>query len=90
MHPAWVAQQEKSGADLARGAMARWPGGQRQFRQMDDAITHTAHFVAADGQHYDLDARYRYQWRAPDGHTVGTDTPTAPTPGSTQLERLPK
>jgi hypothetical protein len=65
-------------------------GEQRQFQQMDDAITNTAHFVAADGQHYDLDARYRYQWRAPDGHTVGTNTSTAPSPGSTQLERLPE
>lgn len=89
-NPAWVAQQEKIGADLASGAMARWRGEQRQFQQMDDAITNTAHFVAPDGQHYDLDATFRYQWRAPDGHTIGTDTPTPPSPDSTQLERLPQ
>lgn len=89
-NPAWAAQQEKLGAELASGAMARWRGEQRQFQQMDDAITNTAHFVAPDGQRYDLDATFRYQWRAPDGHTVGTDTPTAPTPGATQLERVPQ
>ena len=89
-NPAWVAHQEKTGADLARAAMARWQGEQRQFRQMDDAITNTAHFVAPDGQRYDLDARSRYQWRAPDGHTIGTDTPVAPSPGATQLQRVPE
>ncbi len=69
--------------------MARWQGERRQFQQVDDAITDTAHYVAPDGQHYDLDDRPQYQWRTPDGHTVGTDTPTPPSPGSTQLQRLP-
>ena len=85
-NPAWEAHQEQTGADLAKVAMARWQAEQRQFQQMDDAITNTAHFVAPDGQRYDLDATFRYQWRTPDGHTVGTNTPTAPSPGSTQLQ----
>jgi len=89
-NPKWVAEQQEIGARLAKGAMARWQGEQRQFQQMDDAITNTAHFVGPDGQHYDLDATPRYQWRTPDGHTVGTDTPTAPSPGSTQLQRQPQ
>ena len=85
----WTAREQATAQSLANGAMARWRGEQRQFQQVDDAITDTAHYVAPDGQHYDLDDRPRYQWRAPDGHTVGTDTPTPPIPGSTQLERLP-
>jgi hypothetical protein len=86
-NPDWTARQEQLAQQLANGAMARWQGEQRQFQQIDDAITNTAHFVAPDGRRYDLDARPRYQWLAPDGHTVGTDTPTAPSPGSTQLQR---
>jgi PDZ domain-containing protein len=85
----WTARQQSTAESLARGAMARWQGEQRQFQQVDDAITDTAHYAAPDGQHYDLDDRPRYQWRTPDGRTVGTDTPTPPSPGSTRLQRLP-
>ncbi len=85
----WTVREEATAQTLANGAMARWRGEQRQFQQVDDAITDTAHYVAPDGQHYDLDDRPRYQWRTPDGHTVGTDTPMPPSPGSTQLQRLP-
>lgn len=85
----WTAREEATAQSLANGAMARWQGEHRQFQQVDDAITDTAHYVAPDGQHYDLDDRPQYQWRAPDGRTVGTDTPTPPSPGSTQLQRLP-
>ena len=88
-NPEWVAREQQTAHRLDQAAMARWHGEQHQFQQMDDAITNTGHFVGADGQHYDLDARPRYQWRTPDGHTVGTDTPTPPSPGATQLERLP-
>lgn len=84
-NPDWTAQQQRLAQQLAAGAMARWQGEQRQFQQFDDALTNTGHFVAPDGQRYDLDSRPRYQWRTPDGHTVGTDTPTPPTPGATQL-----
>jgi hypothetical protein len=84
----WTAREQATAQSLADGAMARWRGEQRQFQQMEDAITDTAHYVAPDGQRYDLDDRPRYQWRAPDGHIVGTDMPTAPIPGSTQLQRL--
>jgi PDZ domain len=86
-NPQWSARQQQIAQQLAAGAMARWRGEQRQFQQMDDAITNTGHFLAPDGQRYDLDSRPRYQWRTPDGHTVGTDTPTPPTPGATQLQR---
>jgi hypothetical protein len=87
-NPDWTARQEQLAQQLANGAMARWQGEQRQFQQFDDAITNTGHFVAPDGRRYDLDARPRYQWMAPDGHTTGTDTPTAPCVGCTQLQRL--
>lgn len=89
-NPDWVARQQQIGQELAKGAMARWQGEQRQFQQFDDAITNTAHFVAPDGQHYDLDSRPRYQWRTPNGQTVGTNTPTPPSPGSTQLLPQPE
>jgi PDZ domain len=82
----WEAQQVEIGRRLGQAAMARWHAEQRQFQQMDDAITNTAHYVGTDGQHYDLDATPRYQWRTPDGHTVGTNTPTPPIPGATQLQ----
>jgi hypothetical protein len=85
----WTAIQQSAAQSLAEGAMARWQGEQRQFQQVDDAITDTAHYAAPDGQHYDLDDRPRYQWRTPDGRFVGTDTPTPPSPGSAQLQRLP-
>ena len=85
----WTAREQATAQSLANGAMARWQGEQRQFQQVEEAITDTAHYVAPDGQHYDLDDRPQYQWRAPDGHTAGTDTPTPPSPGSTQLQRLP-
>src|SRR5215469_5691303 len=89
-NPAWSAQQEHTAAGLGQAAMARWRGEQRQFGQMDDAITNTAHFAAPDGTRYDLDARPRYQWRMPDGRTVGTDTPTAPSPDAQLLQRQPE
>ena len=89
-NPEWSARQQQIGQQLAKGAMARWQGEQRQFQQMDDAITNTAHFVGPDGRRYDLDARSRYQWLTPDGQTVGTDTPTPPSPGSKLLDRLPE
>ena len=89
-NPEWSARQQRMAQQLAEGAMARWQGEQRQFQQMDDAITNTAHFVGSDGQRYDLDARPRYQWLAPDGQTAGTDTPTPPSPGSKLLQRLPE
>jgi PDZ domain len=89
-NPEWSARQQQTGQQLAAGAMARWRGEQRQFQQMDDAITNTAHFVGSDGRRYDLDARPRYQWLAPDGQTAGTDTPTPPSPGSKLLQRLPE
>jgi len=89
-NPEWSARQQQTAQQLADGAMARWQGEQRQFQQMDDAITNTAHFVGPDGRRYDLDARPRYQWLAPDGHTVGTDTPTPPSPDSKRLERAPE
>lgn len=53
-NPEWSARQEQIGQQLAKGAMARWQGEQRQFQQMDDAITDTAHFVGPDGHRYDL------------------------------------
>ncbi len=56
---------------------------------MDDASTNAAHFVGPGGQHYDLDASPRYQWLAPNGQTIGTDTPTPPIPGSQPFQRLP-
>jgi PDZ domain len=86
-NPDWSARQQQMAQQLANGAMARWQGEQRQFQQMDDAITNTAHFIGPDGRHYDLDSRPRYQWLAPDGRTVGTDTPTPPSVGSKQLQR---
>lgn len=89
-NPEWSARQQQIAQQLAKGAMARWQGEQRQFQQMDDAITNTAHFVGPDGRRYDLDARPRYQWLTPNGQTVGTDTPTPPSPGSTPLDRLPE
>lgn len=89
-NPQWSAQQQQTAQRLAAGAMARWQDERRQFQQMDDAITNTAHFVGADGRRYDLDARPRYQWLTPDGRTAGTDTPTAPSPGSQQLQLRPQ
>jgi hypothetical protein len=89
-NPKWSARQQQIGQQLAKGAMARWQGEQRQFQQMDDAITNTAHFVGPDGQRYDLDARPRYQWLTPNGQTVGTDTPTPPSPDSKLMDRLPE
>jgi len=89
-NPEWSARQQQTAQQLAQGAMARWQGEQRQFQQMDDAITNTAHFVGPDGQRYDLDARPRYQWLAPDGRTAGTDTPTPPSVGSKLLQRAPE
>lgn len=89
-NPAWSAEQQHTAEGLHEGAMARWRGEQRQFGQMDDAITNTAHFTGPDGRRYDLDARPRYQWLLPDGRTVGTDTPTAPSPGAQLLERHPE
>jgi hypothetical protein len=86
-NPAWSAQQQQTAEGLRQSALARWRGEQRQFGQMDDAITNTAHFTAPDGSRYDLDARPRYQWRTPDGRTVGTDTPTPPSPGAELLQR---
>ena len=89
-NPEWSARQQQIGQQLAEGAMARWQGEQRQFQQMDEAITNTAHFVGPDGRRYDLDARPRYQWLTTDGQTVGTDTPTPPSPGGKLLQRLPE
>ncbi len=89
-NPQWSAEQEHTAEGLDKGAMARWRGEQRQFAQMDDAITNTGHFTAPDGRRYDLDARPRYQWLVPDGRTVGTDTPTAPIPGAQLLQRRPE
>lgn len=89
-NPEWSARQQQIAQQLAEGAMARWQGEQRQFQQMDDAITNTAHFVGTDGRRYDLDARPRYQWLTTDGQTVGTDTPTPPSPGGKLLQRLPE
>lgn len=89
-NPAWGAREQQIGQQLANGALARWQGEQRQAQQMDDAITNTAHYVGPGGQHYDLDASSRYQWLAPNGQTVGTDTPTPPAPGLQQLKRLPE
>jgi hypothetical protein len=89
-NPEWSARQQQIAQQLADGALARWQGEQRQFQQMDDAITNTAHFVGSDGRRYDLDARPRYQWLAPDGQTAGTDTLTPPSPGSKLLQRLPE
>ncbi len=87
-NPEWSARQQQIAQQLANGAMARWRGEQRQFQQMDDAITNTAHFIGPGGQRYDLDSRPSHQWLTPDGHTVGTDTPTPPSPGSQELQRL--
>ena len=89
-NPVWSAQQQKTAEGLHQAAMARWRSEQRQFGQMDDAITNTAHFTGPDGRRYDLDARPRYQWLIPDGRTVGTDTPTAPFPGAQLLTRQPE
>jgi hypothetical protein len=89
-NPQWSARQQQMAQQLADGAMARWRGEQQQFQRMDDAITNTAHFTGPDGRRYDLDSRPRYQWLAPDGKTVGTDTPTPPSPGSQQLTRQPQ
>ena len=89
-NPAWSAQQQQTAEGLHQDAMARWRGEQRQFGQMDDAITNTAHFTAPDGRRYDLDGRPRYQWLVPGGRTVGTDTPTAPSPGAQLLQRRPE
>lgn len=89
-NPQWSARQQQIAQQVADGAMARWRGEQRQFQQMDDAITNTAHFTGADGRHYDLDSRPRYQWLTPNGQTVGTDTPTPPSPGSQALRREPQ
>jgi hypothetical protein len=86
-NPKWSARQQETAGNIADAAMARWHGEQRQFQQMEDALTNTGHFVGSDGQHYDLDGRPRYQWLTPDGHTVGTDTPTPPSPGSQLLQR---
>jgi hypothetical protein len=89
-NPQWSAQQSQTAQQLANGALARWQGEQRQFQQMDDAITNTAHFLGPNGQRYDLDSRPRYQWLTPDGQTVGTDTPTPPSPGSQAMQRQPE
>jgi hypothetical protein len=89
-NPQWSARQSQTAQQLANGAMARWKGEQRQFQQMDDAITNTAHFLGPNGQRYDLDSMPRYQWLAPDGSTVGTDTPTPPSPGAQALQRQPE
>jgi PDZ domain len=85
-NPEWSAEQGQIAEGLHQGAMARWRGEQRQFGQMEDAITNTTHYSASDGRRYDLDSRFRYQWRFPDGRTVGTDTPTAPSPGAELLQ----
>lgn len=89
-NPEWGTRQQEIGQQLANGAMARWRGEQRQAQQMDDAITNTSHFVGPGGQHYDLDASPRYEWLAPNGQTIGTDTPTPPAPGCQLLRRLPE
>jgi len=89
-NPDWGARQQQIGQQLANSALARWRGEQRQAQQMDDAITNTAHYIGPGGQHYDLDASPRYQWLAPNGQTIGTDTPTPPAPGLQQLRRLPE
>jgi len=89
-NPQWSAQQQQIAQQLAAGAMARWRGEQQQFQRMDDAITNTAHYLGPDGRRYDLDATPRYQWLAPDGHTVGSDTPTPPSPGLQSLQRQPE
>ena len=89
-NPEWSARQQEMAQQIAAGAMARWRGEQRQFQQMDDAITNTGHFLAPDGRRYDLDSRSRYQWLVPDGRTVGTGTPTPPVPGAILLQRQPE
>jgi hypothetical protein len=89
-NPQWAARQQQMAQQLAAGAMARWRGEQRQFQQMDDALTNTGHFLTPDGRRLDLDSRPRYQWMLPNGQTVGTDTPTPPVPGATQLQRQPE
>jgi PDZ domain len=89
-NPHWSARQQVIAEGLDRIAMAHWQAATHQFQQIDDAITNTAHFRAPDGRRYDLDARPRYQWRVPDGHTIGTDTPTPPFPGAQRLERQPE
>ncbi len=86
---AWAKRLEREALQVNNIAMSHWPGEQRQFIQMDDAITNTAHFVAPNGRRYDLDARPRYQWLLPNGQTVGTDTPTPPGAGLPPLRRLP-
>ena len=88
-NPEWGARQQEIGQQLANGAIARWRGEQRQAQQMDDAITNTA-LVGPGGQHYDLDASPHYQWLAPNGQTIGTDTPTPPVPGCQLLQKLPE
>jgi hypothetical protein len=85
----WAAQEQRAAGQIAQGAMDRWRAEQRQSHEIDDAITNTAHFVAPSGRHYDLDARPLYQWQTPNGDTVGTNTPTPPTPGATMLKREP-
>jgi hypothetical protein len=90
VHARWQAQEERLARQLARGAMARWQGEQRQFQQIDDVITNTAHFVGPQGQRYDLDSRPLYQWLMPGGRTEGTNTPTPPSPGATRLTPLPQ
>lgn len=89
-NPAWSARQQHTAEGVRQAAMARWRGEQRQFGQMDDAITNTGHFAGPDGRLYDLDARPRYQWRTPDGRTVGTDTLTPPSPDAQLLQRQPE
>ena len=89
-NPAWSVRQQHTAEGVRQAAMARWRGEQRQFGQMDDAITNTGHFAAPDGRLYDLDARPRYQWRTPDGRTVGTDTLTPPSPDAQLLQRQPE
>jgi PDZ domain len=90
LHARWQAQEEQLAGQLANGAMARWQGEQRQFQQIDDVITNTAHFVGPQGQRYDLDSRPLYQWLMPGGRTEGTNTPTPPSPGATRLTPLPQ
>jgi hypothetical protein len=89
-NPEWARRYRVIAAQLNNAVMARQQAERRQFQQMDDAISNIAHFVGPDGRRYDLDAAPHYQWVAPNGQTVGTDTPTPPRPGFTPLQRSPE
>jgi hypothetical protein len=89
-NPEWVRRYAEIAHRLNDSVMARWQAERRQFQEMDDAITNTAHFVGPDHQRYDLNATPHYQWLGPNGQTVGTDTPTPPRPGWILLQRLPE